>query len=156
MQQTQELSLVKFLLSAILFGTGRDSGFGGPNGPDVPPSRPGSGGPPSPSTSVVSGWLDSAFGSPPTPPSSPRPHTPFSEVSASEGNSVGTAVSSFEEIEAVEAAGDRVVPGDRGNSGYNGSSEDSWGGVGDVPHNGTPQFVRVRELRSLVLPSEGM
>ena len=156
MQQTQEVSLIKFLLSAILFGAGRDSGPGGSNGPDVPPSGSGSGGPPSPSTSLVSRWLGSAFGSPPTPPSSPGPNTPFSEVSASEGNSFGTAVSSFQEIEAVEATGDRVVLGDRGDSGYDGSSEDSWGGVGDVPHNGAPQFVRVRELQSMVLSREGV
>ena len=156
MQQTQEVSLIKFLLSAILFGAGRDSGSGGSNGPDVPPSGPGSGGPPSPSTSVVSRWLDSAFGSPPTPPSSPGPCTPFSEVSTSEGHSFGTAVSSFQEIETVEAAGDRGVSEYRGDSGYNGGSENSWGGIGDVPHNGTPQFVRVRELRPMVLSSEGM
>ena len=146
MQQTQEVSLIKFLLSAILFGAGRDPGSSGSNGPDVPPRGPGSGGSPSPSTSVVSRWLDSAFGSPPTPPSSPGPHTPFSEISASEGHSFGTAVSSFQEVEAVEAASDRVIFGDRGDSGYDGGSEDSWGGVGNVPHNGTAQLVRVSEL----------
>ena len=156
MQQTQEVSLIKFLLSAILFGAGRDSGSGSSNGPDVPPRRPGSGGPPSPSTSVVSCWLDSAFGSPPTPPSSPRPNTPFSEVSTSEGHSFGTAVSSFQAVEAVEAAGNRGISEYRGDSGYDGGSEDSWGGVGDVPHNGTSQFVRVRELRPMVLSSEGV
>ena len=37
MQQTQELSLIKFLLTAILFGAGRDPGSGGSDGPDVPP-----------------------------------------------------------------------------------------------------------------------
>ena len=42
MQQTQEVSLIKFLLSAVLFGAGRSSGSGGPDGPDVPPSGPGS------------------------------------------------------------------------------------------------------------------
>ena len=156
MQQTQELSLVKFLLTAVLFGAGRDSGSGASDGPDVPPGRFGSGGPTSPSTSGVSHWLDSAFGSPPTPPSSPGPCTPFSEVSASEGHSFGTAVSSFQEIEAVEVAGDRGVSEYRGDSGYDGGSEDSWGGVGDVPHKGTAQFVRVRELRPMVLSSEGV
>ena len=45
MQQTQEVSLVKFLLSAVLFGAGRSSGPGGSDGPDVPPRGPGSGGP---------------------------------------------------------------------------------------------------------------
>ena len=54
MQQTQELSVIKFLLSAILFGSGRSPGTGGSDGPDDPPQGPGSGGPPSPSTSVVS------------------------------------------------------------------------------------------------------
>ena len=146
MQQTQELSLIKFLLSAILFGAGRDSGPGGSDGPDVPPRGPGSGGPSSPSTSLVSSWLDSAFGSPPTPPSSPRPDTPFSEVSASEGHSFGTAMSSFQEVEAIEAAGDRGVSEYRGDSGYDGGSEGSWGGVGDVLYNGTSQFVRMWEL----------
>ena len=141
MQQTQEVSLIKFLLSAVLFGSGRSPGSGGSDGPDVPPHGPGSGGPPSPSTSVVSRWLDSAFGSPPTPPSSPGPGTPFSEVSASEGHSFGTAVLSFQEVEAVEEAGHRGVSRDRGDSGYNGGSEDSWGGVGVVPYNGTAQFV---------------
>ena len=137
MQQTQEVSFIKFLLSAILFGAGRSSGPGESDGPDVPPRGPGSGGPPSPSTSVVSRWLDSAFGSPPTPPSSPGPCTPFSEISASEGHSFGTAVSSFQEVETVEAAGDRGVSEYRGDSGYDGGSEDSWGGVRAVPHNGT-------------------
>ena len=140
MQQTQELSLIKFLLSAVLFGAGRDSGSGGPDGPDVPPRGPGSGGPPSPSTSVVSRWLDSAFGSPPSPPSSPGPHMPFSEISASEGHSFGTAMSSFQEIEAVEEMGHRGVSADRGDSGYDGGSEAGWGGVGDVPYNGTSQL----------------
>ena len=36
LQQTQELSVIKFLLSAILFGSGRTPGPGGFNGPDVP------------------------------------------------------------------------------------------------------------------------
>ena len=70
MQQTQELSFIKFLLSAVLFGAGRSPGSGGTDGPDVPPGGSGSGGPPSPSTSVVSRWLDSTFGEPPTPSSS--------------------------------------------------------------------------------------
>ena len=37
LQQTQEVSFIKFLLSAVLFGAGRSSGPGGPDGPDVPP-----------------------------------------------------------------------------------------------------------------------
>ena len=45
MQQTQELSLIKFLLTAVLFGAGRDSGSGASDGPDVPLGRSGSGGP---------------------------------------------------------------------------------------------------------------
>ena len=156
MQQTQEISLIKFLLSAVLFGAGRSPGVGGSNDPDVSPRGPGSGGPPSPSTSVVSCWLDSAFGSPSTPPSSPGPCTPFSEISASEGHSFGTAVSSFQEVEAVEAEGDRGLPEYRGDSGYDGSSEDSWGGIGNVPYNGASQFVQVQELRPMVLSSEGV
>ena len=146
MQQTQEVSLIKFLLSAVLFGAGRGSGPGGSDGPDVPPRGPGSGGPPSPSSSVVSHWLDSAIGGPPTPSSSSGPHSPFTEVSASEVHSFGTVVSTFQEVEAVEAAGDRGVPGDRGDSGYNGGSEASWGGVGDASYIGAPQLVRVSEL----------
>ena len=156
MQQTQELSFIKFLLSAVLFGAGRDPGSGGSDGPDVPPRGPGSGSPPSPSTSVVSRWLDSALGSPPTPPSSPGPHTPFSEISASEGHSFGTAVSSFQEVKAIEAEGNRGLPEYRGDSGYDGSSEDSWGGIGDVSHNGASQFVRAQELRPMVFSSEGV
>ena len=141
MQQTQEVSLIKFLLSAILFGAGRDSRPGGSDGPDVPPREPGSGGPPSPSTSVVSHWLDSTFRSSPTPPSSSRPHTPFTEVSASEVHSFGTAVSSFQEVEAIEEVGHRGVSADRGDSGYDGGSEAGWGGIGDVSYNGASQFV---------------
>ena len=141
MQQTQEVSVIKFLLSAILFSAGQSSGPGEPNGPDDPSRGPRSGGPPSPSTSVVSRWLDSAFGSPPTPPSSPRPSTPFSEVSASEGHSFGTAVLSFQEVQAIEEAGDRGVSEYRGDSGYDGGSEAGWGGIGDVSHNGASQFV---------------
>ena len=112
MQQTQELSLIKFLLSAVLFGAGRSSGTGGADDSDVPPGGPGSGGPPSPSISVVSRWLDSAFRGSPTPSSSSGPHTPFTEVLTSEVHSFGTAVSTFQEVEAVEAAGDRGVSGD--------------------------------------------
>ena len=146
MQQTQEVSFIKFLLSAVLFGAGRSSGSSGSDGPDVPPQGPGSGGPPSPSTSIVSRWLDSAFGGPPTPSSSSGPHTQFTEVLASEVHSFGTAVSTFQEIETVEAAGDRGIPGDRGDSGYDGGSEAGWGGIGDASHFGAPQLVRVSEL----------
>ena len=127
MQQTQELLVIKFILSAILFRSGRFPGTGGSNGPDDPSRGPGSGGPPSPSTSIITGWLDSTFGSPPSPPSSPGPRTPFTEVSAGEGNSFGTAVLSFQEITAVEEMGHRGVSPDRGDSGYDGSIEDSWG-----------------------------
>ena len=141
MQQTQEMSVIKFLLSAVLFGAGQSSGPGASDGPDVPPRGPGLGGPPSPSTSVISCWLDSAFGSPLTPPSSPRPSTPFSEVSASEGHSFGTAVSSFQGVQAIEEAGDRGVSEYRGDSGYDGGSEAGWGEIGDVSYNGASQFV---------------
>ena len=37
LQQTQELSVIKFLLSAILFSSGQSPGPGGTYGPDVPP-----------------------------------------------------------------------------------------------------------------------
>ena len=37
MQQTQEISLIKFLLSAVLFGAGRSPGTGGSDDPGVPP-----------------------------------------------------------------------------------------------------------------------
>ena len=156
LQQTQELSVIKFLLSAIIFGAGRTPESGGTDEPDVPPGGPGSGGPPSPSTSLVSRWLDSALGSPPTPPSSPGPSTPFTEVSAGEGDTFRTAVSSFHEVQAIEAEGDRGVFGDRGDAGYDGGSEDSWGGVGDVRDNGASQFVRLRELRPMVVSRAGV
>ena len=71
-------------------------------------------------------------------------------------SSFGTAMSSFQEVETVETTGDRGVSEYRGDSGYDGGSEDSWGGVGDVPHKGTAQFVRVRELRPMVLSGEGV
>ena len=74
------------------------------------------------------------------------PHTPFTEVSASEVHSFGTAVLTFQEVEAVEAAGNRGVPGDRGDSGYDGGSEAGWGGIGDASYFGAPQLVRVSEL----------
>ena len=122
MQQTQEVSVIKFLLSAILFGAGRSPGPGRTNDPDGPSGGSGSGGPPSPSTSIISCWLDSAFGGPPTPPSSPGPSMPFTEVLGSEVHSFGTAVSSFQEVEAIEATGDRGVSEHRGDSGYDGGS----------------------------------
>ena len=156
MQQTQEVSLIKFLLSAVLFGAGRSSGVGGTDDPDVPPRGPGSGGSPSPSTSIVSGWLDAAFGGSPSPPSSPRPCTLFTEVSAGEGNSFGTAVLSFQEVTAIEEASNRGVSPDRGDSGYDGGSEAGWGQVGDAPYNSAPQFVQVQELRPVVISSEGL
>ena len=156
MQQTQEVLAIRFLLSAVLFRSGRSPGCSGPNGPDVPLQGPGSGGPPSPSTSIVTSWLDAAFGGSPSPPSSPRPRTLFSKVLAGEGNSFGTAVSSFQEIAAVEEAGNRRVSPDRGESGYDGGSEASWGRVGDASYNSAPQFVRVWELQPLVVSGEGM
>ena len=36
LQQTQELSVIKFLLSAILFRSGGSPGSSGSDGPDVP------------------------------------------------------------------------------------------------------------------------
>ena len=61
MQQFQELSFIKFLLTAVLFGSGGDVS-GALHGPDVPPRGSGSGGPSSITTSTVSHWLDSALG----------------------------------------------------------------------------------------------
>ena len=61
LQQSQELSFIKFILTAILLGAGGDVS-GALNGPDVPPGGPGSGGPPSITTSAISRWLESAFG----------------------------------------------------------------------------------------------
>ena len=65
-------------------------------------------------------------------------------------------MSSFQEIAAIEAEGDRGVSAYRGDSGYDGSSEDSWRGVGDASYNGAAQFIQVRELRPMVLSSEGV
>ena len=65
-------------------------------------------------------------------------------------------MSSFVEVQAIEEVGDQGVPEYRGDSGYDGGSEGGWGGVGDVPYNGTSQFVRVQELRPMVLSSEGV
>ena len=61
LQQSQELSFIKFLLTAVLFGAGGNVS-GALNGPDVPPRGPGSGGSPSITTSAVSRWLESALG----------------------------------------------------------------------------------------------
>ena len=65
-------------------------------------------------------------------------------------------VLSFQEIMAIEEAGHRGVSSDRGDSGCNGGSEAGWGGVGGAPHNGAPQFVRVQELRPMVISGEGV
>jgi hypothetical protein len=58
MQQTQELSLIKFLLSTVLFRAGRRPGSGGSNELHVPPRGPRSGVPlpPAPQSSLV-GWI---------------------------------------------------------------------------------------------------
>ena len=101
MQQSQELSFIKFILTAVLLGAGSDVPGSSP-GPDVPPGGPGSGGPSSPSTSAVSRWLESAFRDS-SPPSSPvGPPTPNSEVSFGEGNSFWTAMSPLSALGEVE------------------------------------------------------
>ena len=101
LQQSQELSFIKFILTAVLLGAGGD----GPNsspGPDVPPGGPGSGDAASISTSAVSRWLDSAFRDS-SPPSSPvGPPTPNSEVSFGEGNSFWTALSPLSALGEIE------------------------------------------------------
>ena len=88
--------------------------------------------------------------------SSPRPHTPFTKVLTGEVDSFGTAVSSFQEVEAVEEGHHCGVSSNRGGSGYDGGSEASWGGVEDAPYNSASQFVQVQELQPLVVSGEGM
>ena len=140
LQQSQELSFIKFILTAVLLGAGGDvpsSSFG----PDVPPGGPGSGGPPSISTSAISRWLESAFRDPSSPPSSPiGPPTPNCEVSFGEGNSFWTAVSPLLSLGEIEEGRHSGLLGVGGRAGDNGGIQGFGGGVGFVPDNGIPQL----------------
>ena len=101
LQQSQELSFIKFLLTAVILGAGTDVS-GASNGPDVPPGGPGSGGPPSFTTSAVSHWLESALRDS-SPLSSPiGPPTPNSEVSFGEANLFWTVVSPLSSLGEIE------------------------------------------------------
>ena len=139
MQQSQELSFIKFLLTATLFRAGGD--VPGPsNGPDVPLGGPGSGGPPSITTSTISCWLESALGDT-SPPSSPiRPPMPNSEVSFGEGNSFWIAVSPLSSLGEIEEGRHSGLLGIGGRAGDHGGVPSIGGGVGTIPDNGIPQF----------------
>ena len=101
MQQSQELSFIKFLLTAILFRS-KGNASGASHGPDVPPGGSGPGGPPSVTTSAVSRWLDSALGDT-SPLSSPiGPTTPNSKVPFGEGNLFWTVVSPLSSLGEIE------------------------------------------------------
>jgi hypothetical protein len=156
MDQTQEISLIKFLLTSVFFGAGR-SRPGSSDGPDEPPRGSGPGGPPSPSTSVVSNWLDSAFRDAPSTPPPSGPHSPHSEVSSEcPSLSFGSAVSSFPSLEAIEDGSHFGLPGVGGEFRYDGSGEAVGGGNGDAQDSGASQYVRLSPLRPLVVSGEGM
>ena len=139
MQQSQELSFIKFLLTAVLFGAGGDVS-GASNGPDVPPGGSGPGGPPSITTSAVSRWLESALRNT-SPPSSPvRPATPNSKVSFGEGNSFWTAMSPLSSLGEIEEGHHSGLLGVGGRAGDHGGVQSIGGGVGFVPDNGISQF----------------
>ena len=80
----------------------------------------------------------------------------FTKVLAGEDDSFGTVVSSFQEVMVVEEVGDRGVSPDRGDPGYDGGSETSWGRIGDPSYNSAPQFVQVWELRPMVISGEDL
>ena len=140
LQQSQELSFIKFLLTAIILGAGGDVSSAS-NGPDVPLGGPGSGGPPSISTSAISRWLESAFRDTSSPPSSPIGlPTPSSEVSFGEGNSFWTAVSPLLSLGEIEEGRHNGLLGIGGGTGDHGGVQGIGGGVGFIPDNGIPQF----------------
>ena len=139
MQQSQELSFIKFLLTAVLFRSGGNVP-GALYGPDVPPGGSGSGGPPSISTSDISRWLDSTLRDT-SPPSSPvRPPMPDSKVSFSEGNSYWTAVSPLSSLGEVEEGCHSRLLIFGGGAGDHGSIQGIGGGVVFVPDNNIPQL----------------
>ena len=145
MQQSQELSFIKFLLTAVLFRSGGDVP-GALYGPDVPPGGPGPGGPTSISTSDVSRWLDSTLRDT-SPPSSPvRPPTPDSEVSFGAGNSYWTAVSPLSSLGEVEEGHRSGLLVFGGGSGDHGGVQGIGGGVGTVLDNGISQFAWLCKL----------
>ena len=139
MQQSQELSFIKFLLTAVLFGA-RGDVPGASHGPDVPPGGSGPGSPPSITTSAVSCWLDSALGNT-SPPSSPiGPTTPDSEVSFGEANSFWTAVLPISSLGEIEEGHHSRLLGIGGRTGDHGGIQGIGRGVGLVPDNGVSQF----------------
>ena len=146
LQQSQELSFIKFILTAVLLGAGGDVPGSSP-GPDVPPGGPGSGGPPSVSTSAVSRWLDSAFRDASSPPSSPiGPPTPNSEISFGEGNSFWTALSPLSSFGEIEEGRHSGFLGAGGGAGDHGGVQGVGGGVGIIPDNSISQFTGLSEL----------
>ena len=140
LQQAQELSFIKFILTAVLLGSGGDVS-GASNGPDVPPGGPGSGGPPSVTTSAVSRWLESSFRNASSPPSSPiGPPTLNSEILFGEGNSFWTALSPLSSLGEIEEGRHSGFLGVGGRAGDNGGFQGIGGGIGLVPDNSIPQF----------------
>ena len=138
LQQSQELSFIKFLLTAVLFGSGGNVP-GASNGPDVPLGGTGPGGPSSITTSAVSRWLDSALRDT-SPPSSPiGPTMPNSEVSFGEGNSFWTAMSPLSSFGEIEEGCHSGLLGIGSGSGDHGSIKSVGGGVIIVQDNRVSQ-----------------
>ena len=139
MQQSQELSFIKFLLTAVLFGSGGDVP-GASHSPDVPPGGSGPGGPSSISTSNISRWLDSTLRDT-SPPSFPiRPPTPDSEVLFSEGHLFWTVVLPLSSLGEVEEGHHSRLLVLGGGAGDHGGVLGFGGGVGVVQDNHIPQF----------------
>ena len=139
MQQSQEPSFIKFLLTAVLFGSRADVS-GASHDPDVPPGGSGPGGPSSISTSNVSCWLDSTLRDT-SPPSSPvGPPTPDSKVSFGEGNSFWTVVSPLSSLGEVEEGCHNGLLVFGGGAGDHGSIQGVGRGTGPVSDNSVPQF----------------
>ena len=139
LQQSQEFSFIKFLLIAVLFGSGGDVPSAS-YGPDVPPGGSGLGVPSSITTSDVSCWLDTTFRDS-SPPSSPvGPPTPDSKVSVDKGHSFWTAMSPLSSLGEVEEGRHSGLLGIGGRAGYHGSEPGIGGEVGIVPDNSISQF----------------
>ena len=139
MQQSQELSFIKFILTAVLLGAGGNVPSSSP-GPDVPPGGPGSGGPSSPSTSAVSRWLESAFRDSSPPSSLIGPTTPDSEISFGEGNSFWTAMSPLSALGEVEEGRHSGLLGVGDGAGNLGGVQDIGGGAELLQDIGVSQF----------------